>query len=107
VAVDAQFADEQRAQAQAAYDKGLPLFVTEWGATPADGGAADPLVCADEAQRWIDFLDERSISWAAWKLDGCDDSSCFFASDSAPRDGGWTDEWLNGHAQFVVERLRR
>lgn len=97
--------DEQRSQAQAAYDKGLALFVTEWGATPADGGAAEPRVCADEAQAWHDFLDARSIGWAAWKLDGCGDSSCLFSSDSAPREGGWTSQWLNGHAQFVVDRL--
>ncbi len=98
--------EQQRSEAQAAYDKGLALFVTEWGATPADGGAMEATVCADEAQLWHDFMNARNISWAAWKLDGCDDSSCLFTSDSAPVDGGWTDEWLNGHAQFVVDRLR-
>lgn len=79
--------------------------MTEWGATPADGGASTPTVCADDAQAWHDWMDERSIGWAAWKLDGCDDSSCLFNSDDAPADGGWTDQWLNGHARFVAERL--
>lgn len=97
--------DQQRALAQTAYDAGLALFVTEWGATPADGGASAPTVCADDAQAWHDWMNERSVSWAAWKLDGCDDSSCLFNSDQAPADGGWTDQWLNGHAQFVVDRL--
>ena len=97
--------EQQRALAQTAYDAGLALFVTEWGATPADGGAANPTVCAPEAQAWLDWMDERGVSWAAWKLDGCADSSCFFASDAAPADGGWTDQYLNGHARFVVERL--
>ncbi len=96
---------QQRADAQEAFDRGLPLFVTEWGATPADGGANDPIVCADEAQAWHDFMTERSISWAAWKFDGCNDSSCFFNSDQAPVDGPWTAEWLNGHAAFVRDRL--
>jgi aryl-phospho-beta-D-glucosidase BglC (GH1 family) len=97
--------EAQRAFAQTAYDAGLAIFVTEWGATPADGGASSPTVCADEAQLWHDWMDERKIGWAAWKLDGCGDSSCLFNSDSAPADGGWTDQWLNGHAKFVVERL--
>jgi endoglucanase len=97
--------DTQRGEAQTAYDAGLAIFVTEWGATPADGGAMNPTVCADAAQAWHDWMNERSISWAAWKLDGCDDSSCLFNSDSAPTDGGWTSQWLNGHAQFVVDRL--
>jgi endoglucanase len=98
--------DQQRSEAQTAYDAGLALFVTEWGATPADGGASSPTVCADAAQAWHDWMNERSIGWAAWKLDGCGDSSCLFNSDNAPVDGGWTDQWLNGHAQFVVDRLR-
>jgi endoglucanase len=98
--------DQQRSEAQTAYDAGLALFVTEWGATPADGGASSPTVCADAAQAWHDWMNERSIGWAAWKLDGCGDSSCLFNSDNAPADGGWTDQWLNGHAQFVVDRLR-
>jgi endoglucanase len=97
--------DVQRGEAQTAYDAGLALFVTEWGATPADGGASNPTVCADAAQQWHDWMNERSISWAAWKLDGCADSSCLFNSESAPADGGWTSQWLNGHAQFVVDRL--
>jgi endoglucanase len=98
--------DQQRGEAQTAYDAGLALFVTEWGATPADGGANNPTVCADDAQAWHDWMNERNIGWTAWKLDGCADSSCLFNSRSAPADGGWTDQWLNGHAQFVVDRLR-
>jgi len=97
----------QRDQAQAAYDAGLALFVTEWGATPADGGAQSPTVCEDEATLWHDWLDERKIGWAAWKLDGCDDSSCLFNSKNAPVAGGWTDQWLNGHAKFVVQRMTK
>jgi len=95
----------QLRQAQTAHAAGLPLFVTEWGATPADGGAAEPIVCEEEATLWHDWLDQQSISWAAWKLDGCRHSSCFFTSRNAPADGGWTEQWLNGHARFVVERL--
>ena len=97
--------DQQRGLAQTAYDAGLALFVTEWGATPADGGASTPTVCEADAQAWHDWMDERGVSWAAWKLDGCADSSCLFTSDDAPADGGWTDQWLNGHARFVVDRL--
>lgn len=98
--------DFQRNQAIAAYEAGLPIFVTEWGATPADGGARNPIVCEADALDWLDWMDERQISWAAWKLDGCQDTSCFFTSRQAPANGGWTDEWLNGHAQFVIGQLR-
>lgn len=96
--------DGIRQNAQRAYDAGLALFVTEWGATNADGGV-DGTVCVDEAQRWHDWMNQYGISWAAWKLDGCSDSSCFFANDSAPADGNWPMEMLSGHAPFVVARM--
>jgi aryl-phospho-beta-D-glucosidase BglC (GH1 family) len=97
----------QRDEAQVAYDAGLALFVTEWAATPADGGAQNHTVCQDEAQLWHDWMDQRNIGWAAWKLDGCTDSSCLFTSKSAPVTGGWTDQWLNGDASFVVQKLTK
>ena len=89
-------------QARAA---GIALFVTEWGASDADGGL-DGITCLEEAQTWHDWMNANSISWTAWKLDGCQDSTCYFASDDAPLEGGWTDEWLLGHAPFVRDRMR-
>lgn len=81
----------------------LPLFVTEWGATHADGGL-DGIVCEEEAQEWHDWMDRNAVSWTAWKLDGCQDSSCLLEA-GAPVDGPWTDEWLQGHGPFVRARL--
>jgi endoglucanase len=97
---------QQRAIAQAAHDKGTPIFVTEWGATAADGGT-NPAgeVCTDEAQAWHDFMDSAGISWTAWKLDDCPDLSCLFRP-SAPLDGGWTNEWLHGHGPFVRDHMQ-
>lgn len=93
-----------RSKAMAARSLGLALFVTEWGATDADGGL-DGVVCEAEARTWHDWLDETGISWTAWKLDGCSDSSCMFVDQTAPVDGGWTSEWLNGHAPIVIDEM--
>lgn len=90
--------------ADAALALGAPLFVTEWGATNADGGVSMKDVCSDEAMLWHEWMNENSISWAAWKLDSCSDTSCFF-SGSVPTSGGWTSASLSGHGPFVVERL--
>ena len=49
-------------------------------------------------------MDAAGISWAAWKLDDCNDLSCLFRP-SAPPTGGWGDEWLNGHGPFVRDRM--
>jgi hypothetical protein len=93
-----------RDKASSALNRGLPLFVTEWGATHADGGM-DGRVCTGEGQAWHDWMNSRGISWAAWKLDGCEpDSSCLLRP-GAPEWGGW-DGWLHGHASFVRDRMR-
>jgi endoglucanase len=90
--------------ADTALSMGAPLFVTEWGATVADGGVEDKTVYSEEAMAWHDWMNENNISWAAWKLDGCTDASCIFAN-GAPVSGGWTAASLQGHGAFVVERL--
>jgi aryl-phospho-beta-D-glucosidase BglC (GH1 family) len=91
-------------RAKNALKDGLPLFVTEWGATPADGGL-DGTVCLPEGEAWHQFMDEEYISWAAWKYDACSDSSCFFKSAAAPTSGGWSDDILGGHTPFVRDRM--
>lgn len=95
-----------RAKAQNALGEGLPLFVTEWGATNADGGL-DGLVCLEEAETWLDFLASNQISWTAWKLDNCPVDSTCLLQPGAPPSGGWTSEYLHGHASFVRDALRR
>jgi endoglucanase len=85
---------------------GAALFVTEWGATHSDGGR-DGIICTDEAQLWDDWMNAHNISWSAWKLDGCEpDSSCLLVP-GAPVDGGWTDDYLHGHAKFVRGRMQQ
>jgi endoglucanase len=93
-----------RAIGDTALSQGLALFVTEWGGTHSDGGL-DGLVCLDEAQLWHDWMNQHGISWTAWKLDNCTDSTCYFPPSGAPLSGGWTDEYLQGHAPFVRDRM--
>jgi len=102
--------------------KGIALFVTEFGATPADGGVPpNNLVCADETNLWWDWMATNGISGAAWKLEQCDDASCILGA-GAKADGPWTDDVLTtdttgtpvdggvkggGHGQLIVSWLRR
>lgn len=95
-----------RARAQAALNAGLPMFVTEWGATHADGGT-DGKVCLEEASTWMNWLESNHIGWTAWKLDNCAADSTCLLQPGAPVSGGWTSEYLHGHALFVRDALRR
>ena len=110
-----------RNKADMAIAGGLALFVTEFGATPADGGVpanGDNYVCRDESNLWFAWMAQNNISGAAWKLDQCGDTSCILTG-GAPVDGPWTDDYLTsdlnstvvspgvtqggGHGLFVVE----
>lgn len=95
-----------RVKAEVAMAKGAALFVTEWGATNADGGL-DGLLCLDEAQAWDDWLNAQKISWTAWKLDGCEPDSTCLLTPGAPVDGPWTEKYLHGHATFVRGRMQK
>lgn len=82
----------------------IPIFVTEWGATAADGGL-DGKLCLDEADMWTEWMRWSKVSWTAWKLDNCTpDSTCLLSTD-APVSGGWTDSYLHGHGKFVRDRM--
>ena len=120
--------DSLRAKGTTALSKGLPLFITEFGITPADGGvvkSGDPYVCEDEGNKWFAWMQQNNISGASWKLDQCTDTSCILTA-SAPIDGPWTDDVLTsdaggtpvatggvqpptggGHGQFVVSWIRQ
>jgi endoglucanase len=97
--------DFLRTKANSAVGGGLALFVTEWGATHADGGT-DGKVCLKESRDWHEWMNSQGVGWAAWKLDNCaQDSSCILAP-SAPRTGGWTSQYLHGHGTFVRARMQ-
>lgn len=106
---------------------GLPIFITEFGATPADGGvvkSGDPYVCEAEANSWFTWMAQNNISGVAWKLDTCSDTSCILGANATPS-GPWTDDALTsdaggtpvsggvqppaggGHGQFVVNWIRQ
>ena len=109
-----------------ALSRGIALFITEFGATPADGGTpgnGDNIVCEDEASSWFSWMAANNISGAAWKLDQCADTSCILTFN-APIDGPWTDDVLTsdvggtpadgggvrvsgGHGLFVVNWIRQ
>jgi aryl-phospho-beta-D-glucosidase BglC (GH1 family) len=95
-----------RTRAETALSKGLPLFVTEWGAAAADGGL-DGQVCYAEAATWLSWLESKNIGWSAWKLDDCEPDSTCLLKPGAPVTGGWDSTFLRGHAELVRDALRK
>lgn len=81
--------------------KGLPVFISEWGTSRADGSGG---VFLDEAAVWLDFLEERGISWANWSLCGKNETSAALKIGT-PADRAWGWEDLTESGRFVFGRF--
>ena len=73
-----------RDKARRALDKGLPLFVTEYGVTASTGNVPYDF---DEAGVWIDFLEERKISHVMWNFSKAPEASAAIKTDCPKADG--------------------
>jgi len=86
-----------RSKATTALNRGIPLFVTEWGTVDADGDGA---VNQGETQTWMSFLKSNGISHANWALnDKAEGSSALTVGASIT--GGWSDSQLTTSGKLV------
>ena len=64
--------DDVRGYGQTAIDKGLALFVTEFGTSLSSGNGGPYL---DECDVWMNWMKERKISWCNWSYAAKDEVS--------------------------------
>lgn len=95
--------DDLRNTMQDAYNRGLPIFVSEFGITDASGNGA---VNRDEGNKWIDLLNQDGISYCIWNLSNKDESSAFFRPE-CDKTSGFTDGDLSDEALWYLEVLKR
>lgn len=95
--------DDLRNSLQNAYNRGLPLFVSEFGITDASGNGA---VNVEEADKWIDLLDQNGISYCIWNLSNKDESSAFFKTN-CNKASGFVSEDLSEEALWYLDVLKR
>ncbi|MCG8707934.1 cellulase family glycosylhydrolase [Brenneria sp. 4F2] len=84
-----------------AQKRGAPIFVSEWGTSEAAGDKGPYLA---ESRVWLDYLNERGISWVNWSLSDKAEISSALAPGANPA-GGWTDADLTASGQFVRKRI--
>lgn len=93
--------EQLRARIDGALAKGLPIFVSEWGTSRADGSGG---VFLDESKVWLDFLERRGISWCNWSL--CDKNETSAAlRPGTPPEGPWDQNDLTDSGRFVFSRF--
>ncbi len=70
---------KQTSQVQSAYDKGFPVFISEFGFMDSDGDGA---IDTASGGNWMKVLDERNISYVAWNISNSKGSASIFKEGS-------------------------
>jgi endoglucanase len=97
------------ANARYALEHGAAVFSTEWGTSQASGDGGPYL---DEADVWINFLNENNISWVNWSLTNKNETSGAFTpfelgkSDATDLDPGDDQVWSAGELSVSGEYVR-
>lgn len=90
--------EDLRNRAQACIDKGLPVFVTEFGVCDASGNGGNDY---DSFMEWMAFIEKNQLSYCNWAL-GCRDESCCIILPHSQKLSGWTDEDLNESGKWIT-----
>ena len=93
--------DDLRNKMVRAIDSGLPVIVSEYGICSADGNGG---IDKQQAQTWIDLMNERNISYIAWNLSNKNETSAVFSSGCA-KVSGFTENDLSESGRFLYQML--
>ncbi len=91
-----------RNKASAALNRGVALFVTEWGTSEATG---DGNLDEAEVRRWLDFMEANQLSWCNWSIADKAETSAALVP-GARSTGNWSDEMLTPSGRLVRDELR-
>jgi len=91
-----------RNKADAALNKGLPLFVSEWGSVNADGNGG---VDTAETMRWQDYLRQHCLSQAQWAASDRNEGASLFKPGTSGT-GPWTDADLTDSGKLLRRILK-
>lgn len=89
---------------KACLEKGLPVFVTEWGTTQASG---DGGVFEESTMEWVKFMADNKLCWANWSINnkGEDSGVLKYGKDKDAK-GGWTEADLQPSGILLRQILR-
>lgn len=92
--------DGFRGKIETALNNGCGIFVSEWGTSRADGGGG---VFLEESRRWLDYLEEKGISWINWSLSDKEETSAAFLPGTDSESFG--EENLSESGRFVLASM--
>jgi endoglucanase len=92
-----------RDRCDSALKKGIPIFISESAGMEATG---DGPINDEEWHRWIDWCEQRKISWLTWSVSDKNET-CSVLLPSASSDGGWEKKDVKESGIKVREILRK
>ena len=90
-------------KANAALQKGLPVFVSECAGMEATGNGP---VNMQAWQKWLQWMNEHHISWIAWSI-AAKNETCSMIRDASSPVSGWKESDLKEWGQIVRKELRK
>lgn len=94
--------DWLRQRVQDCYNKGLPIFVSEFGCCDASGNGGNDF---GQTKQWLELLDSCGISYMNWNLANKNESSSAF-KESASANGNWKESDMNEGAIWIRKWFR-
>lgn len=92
-----------REAAKQAMEKGLPVFVTEFGVTASSGDHPRDIDSADE---WIELLESEHVSWCMWSLSKTAEASAMIRS-TVPKYSGFEEEDYSPTGLWFFDTLKK
>lgn len=81
----------------------IPLFVTEFGTTPASGNGANNFA---SAQLYIDLMAQHKISWVNWAFSDHGQSSASFVGGTCSTNGPWNGSVLTPSGEWARSKIK-
>lgn len=91
---------EERDVLKSAVDKKLPVIVSEFGLSTADGNGE---LNKEEAENWLNYLRKNKIGYVCWNLSNKDESSALLLPSTSSM-SSWTDEELSEQGLWIKEK---
>ena len=91
-----------RNTASYAVNRGIALFVTEFGICEASGNGN---IDYNESNQWMEFMNRHQIGWTNWALNDKPESASALKPGTNPN-GNWADWQLTASGAYVKSKIR-
>ena len=94
--------DQLRERMENAVKKGIPVFISESGATEASG---DGKIDAESEEEWIELCERLGVSWVCWSISDKNES-CSMLLPRATATGPWPNDVIKEYGLLVKGLLK-